>query len=149
MDFIIHAAGSLGNRADLGKHPYRLHCRFRVGADASKRDVEQAANIAADTFIADMAVQGWQHLSQYGFRLTFKGSSVVPMNLGRPKRPPSSREMLPQVMQGATFRSTGEPAVMNVLPPSMVEFVDFDLSGVFLHNTILSEIPDLHEERRH
>ena len=149
MDFIIHAAGSLGNQADLGKKPYRLHCLVRVHERPSRDALTRAANQAAEVFIRDMAVQGWQHQPQYGFKLAFKGASVpyrdIDIGNKRPKRPPSAKEMLPGVAQGARFRSEDTPLAMAYPTLEESEYWDYDLSGVFLHTTILVEYPDAHE----
>ena len=57
--------------------------------------------------------------------------------------------MLPQVMQGAKFRAEDVGGVMLVPDISATEFWDYDISAVFLHETILTEVPDRHEEARH
>lgn len=155
-NFIIHAAGSLGNRPDLGKQAHRLHCHFRIEAHPKPWALELAKRKAAEQFIVDMRTQGWEFMgesgrlppAERGFRMKFYGAYVPVVNPGRPKRPPSSREMLPHVMQGAKFRSTEEPTVLDVPSPAMTEFWEYDISAVFIHTTILAEIPDLHEERR-
>ena len=63
--FIVHAAGSLGNRPDPGKKAYRLHARFEIGAYPSKRQLEKAMHYWMDRFIADMAKRGYQYLDRY------------------------------------------------------------------------------------
>ena len=154
--FIIHAAGSLGNRPDLGKRPYMLHCRFQIEAYPTPGMLDRAKYAAAEQFIADMKVKGWDYIGESsrlpaevrGFKMTFKGAHIETMTLHRPKRAPSSREMLPHVMQGAKFRADERPTVMTVPEINATEFWDYDLRGVFLHDTILAEVPDLHEEFR-
>lgn len=154
--FIIHATGSRGNMPDLGKRPQRLHCRFTVPAYSGERMLTQAKYAAAEQFVADMAVRGWEYIGessrlpadQRGFKLTFKGAHIEIMNPVKPKRTPSSREMQAAVMQGATFRADERATVMTVPHFSQVELWDYDLSGIFLHDTILFEVPDAHEEIR-
>ena len=158
-NFIIHAAGSLGNRPDLGKKPYRLKCRFQIPAYSGERLLERAKYAAAEAFIADMAVKGWQYIGESsrlapdarGFRMTFMGAHVEIMSsVKRPKRPPSSAKMQAAVMQGATFRAPDdEGASVRTVPHfAEAEFWDYELAGVFLRDTLLMEVPDLHEERR-
>lgn len=145
-NFIIHASGSLGGMPDLGKKAYRLHCRFTVGAYPSYRVLEKAKYRAAELFVRDMAKQGFQYVDRHGMTMVFRGASVQVMNLGKPKRPPSSRQMLPHVMQGAKFRSEWEPPIQNALLPSETESWDYELSAVFVHDTILMDVPGRHEE---
>lgn len=147
-NFIIHASGSLGGVPDLGKRPYRLHCRFRVGAKPSQRWLEKATETALEQFVTDMALQGREFIAKQGVKVTFKGAHIAPMGLDRPKRPPSSQRMLPEVMQGAKFRSSGEPRVMTVPHFSQSEYWDYDLSCVFLCDTIVGDVPYPHEEKR-
>lgn len=153
---IVHASGSRGNMPDPGKRAYRLHCRFQIGAYPSARQLELAKYKWAEQFVVDMAKKGYQHIGessrlppeQRGWRLTFKGAHIAPMNLVKPPRVLSSREMLPQVMQGARFRAEEEPPVMLVPHYSETEYWDYDLSTIFIRDTILMDQPDLHEERR-
>ena len=159
MNFVIHAAGSLGNRADLGKRPYRLKCRFQVPAGSGPGLLERAKYAAAEQFVADMAVRGYVYIGgssrlpadQRGFRMAFKGAHVEVMtSIPKPKRLPSAREMQAAVMQGATFREDEKErsTVKNVPHSSQSEFWDYELSAVFLHDTMLFDVPDSHEELR-
>ena len=157
MDFIIHAAGSLGNRPDLGKKPYRLKCRFDVGAYPSERVLEQAKYAAMEQWIADMAVRGFEYIGassrlpdqERGVRMAFKGAHLEIRGIPKPKRPPSSREMQAAVMQGARFRAEDDFSSVRTVPHyTETERWDYELSAVFLSDTILAEIPDLHEEKR-
>lgn len=148
MNFIVHASGSLGNRPDAGKRAYRLHCRFEVGAHPSERQLEKAMHYWMDRFVEDMAKRGYQYLSKYPIEATFKGAYVAPVALPKPKRLPSAREMQRDVMQGAKFRAepvTGMQTVPHYLQAAIWQY---DLSAVFLHDTILMDVPDLHEEKR-
>ena len=155
--FIIHASGSRGNTPDPGKKAYRLHARFPVPAHSGPRVLEKAKYQAADQFVVDMAKRGYQWIGessrlpvdQRGWRLTFKGAHIAAMNLTKRPRTLSSREMLPQIMQGAKFRAEEEPRVYNVPHHNECEFWDYDLSTIFVRDTILGDVPDLHAERRH
>ena len=154
--FIIHAAGSLGNMPDLGKRPYRLKCRFQVPAGSGPRFLEKAKYAAAEQFIADMKVKGWDYIgesarlpaSERGFRMTFKGAHIEVRGLSKPRRLPDAREMQGAVMQGARFLPDARSDVVNVPHYTETEYVDFQLEGIFLHDTILTEVPDINEERR-
>ena len=155
--FIIHAAGSLGNRPDLGKRPYRLKCRFDIGAHPSARHLELAKYEAMDQWVADMAVRGYDYIgdssrlpkSERGVRMTFKGAHIEIRGIPKPKRPPSSREMEYAVRQGAKFRAEDDLSSVWTVPHyTETELWDYELSAVFLSNIILMEVPDLHEEKR-
>lgn len=145
--FIIHAAGSLGNRPDLGKTPYRLKCRFRVGAYPSERVLTEAKFRSFDLFVDAMAKQGFDYIGESsrlpederGVRMVFKGAHVAIMNMHRPKRRLTSKEMLPQVMQGARFLPEEETHAAAVPHYTEVEFWDFELSAIFLRDTMLME----------
>ena len=154
-NFIVHASGSRGNMPDLGKKAYRLHCRFRIGAYPSPRLLDLAKYEAAEQFVVDMAKKGYQHIGessrlppeQRGWRMAFKGAHIAPMNLVKHPRALSAREMLPRVMQGERFRVRDDPPVMLVPHFSEAEYWDYDLSTIFIHDTILMDWPDRHEER--
>ncbi len=132
---------------DLGKRPYWLHCRFEIGAQPTRRQLEQATHKWADRFIEDMAKKGYQYVEKFGIEVTFKGAHIAVMNLPRHPRVLSAKEMLPQVMQGARFRATDEPRVMVVPHFTETELWDYDIKACFLHDTILMDKPDRHEER--
>ena len=155
-NFIVRATGALGTMPDLGKRPYRLKCRFQIPAGAGPRVLEKAKHVAAEQFIADMQVRGFSYIGessrlpagQRGFRMAFKGAHVeIATSVSRP-RVLSAREMLPAVMQGAAFRNEDRSPVQDVPHFTQCEYHDYELSAVFLHDTILTEVPDAHEERR-
>lgn len=141
---------------DPGKRAERRHCRFSIGAYPTHRQLEKAKYRAAEQFITDMAKRGYEYIgesgrlppAERGFKMAFKGAHIETMNLDRPRRPPSSRQMLPQVMQGARFRSEREPAVFTVPHFSETETWDYDLSAVFVRDNFLMDIPHPHEEIR-
>lgn len=154
-NFIIHAAGSRGNMPDPGKKAYRMHCRFTIGAYPGARMLEKAKYAAAEEFVAHMAKKGYQWIGessrlpveQRGWRMEFKGAHIAPMNLPRHPRTLSAREMLPQVMAGNKFRVKDDPPVMLVPHFSAAELWDYDISTIFVRDTILMDWPDRHEER--
>jgi len=141
-------------RPDLGKKPYRLKCRFLIGAFPSERILERAKYKAAEMFVADMAKQGWDYLDQYGFKMTGPFAAVQTVNL--PKRSQQqrwhmpSREIIAAVERGHLSRWTvpdGPNWVKEVPRITETDDWEFELSGVFVHETIVAQYPDRHEER--
>lgn len=134
-------------RPDLGKKAYRLRCRFRVGAYPGARFLEKAKYAAGEQFIRDMQVRGWEYVDRYGFRMTGPYAPVEPTTI-HVIRPPSSRNMLTAVAQGARFLPTDQGSQAQAMPVlHESENWEFELAGVFVHKTILTERPDPHEER--
>mgnify|MGYP001570440128 CR=1 FL=1 len=133
---------------DLGKRPYRFKCRFIIEAYPTKDRLKQGALKAHDLFVRDMAKMDppWEYLSSEPPRLKGPFTPVVPMTL-RVRRPPSSREMLPAVWQGAKFRAGEETLAQIVTPLSQNESWEYELSLVFVRETIRFEVPDQHEEK--
>ena len=146
MEFIIHASGALGNKRDLGKRPYRMKCRFTIEARPARERLKRGALQAHDLFVRDMAKQGWEYLPSERPRLKGPFTPVVPMTV-RIRRPPTSREMLRAVAQGATFRAGPEDLAQTVTPLSQNESWEYELSLVFVRATIRFEVPDRHEEK--
>ena len=140
-------------RPDLGKKAYRLKCRFVIGAYPSEGTVEKAKYHAADLFIADMAKQGWQYVSRHGF--TMKGPFPATQMIMLPKRSEQerwhtpSRELLSAAQAGYRARTGADGGYVRPVPLlSDTDAWEFELAGVFTHDTILTEVPDPHEEIR-
>ena len=140
-------------RLDLGKRAYRLKCRFVIGAFPSERTLEKAKVHAAELFIADMAKQGWQYVSSHGF--TMKGPFPATTTVILPKRSEMerwntpSRELLPAVQSGYRARTGVDGGYARPVPLiTETDAWEFELAGVFTHETILTEVPDAHEEAR-
>jgi len=139
-------------RPDLGRRAYRLRCRFTVNAFPDKDMLEKAKFKAAEMFVRDMAKQGWAYLDKHGFKMT---GPFVPMNIvSLPKRHQQarwhtpSREMLAAVRDGYRGRDVPDQGyVTTVAPIQGADAWDFELAGVFVHKTILTESPDPHEEK--
>lgn len=125
-------------RPDLGKKAYRLHCRFKIGAHPSERILEKAKNIAAERFIDDLKMRGWHYASKYGFNIKGPFPYIEPMRLEKPIRL-TAQQMLPRLLQGERFRSQMPTGVRMVLPLEENEYWEYELTGVFVHNTILVE----------
>lgn len=138
-------------RPDLGKRAYRLRCRFTIGAMPSARTLEKAKYHAAELFVRDMKQQGWEYLDHYGFRMTgpFPATEAVTV----PKRSQQARwhipshELLPALLAGYRVPMPVEPSIVRCVPTiSTTDAWEYELAGVFIRDTILTEVPDPHEE---
>ena len=140
-------------RPDLGKKAYRLKCRFIVGAFPSDRTLEKAKYEAADLFVRDMAKQGWQYLDEHGFKMTgpFPATEIVilPKRSEQERWHTPTRELLSAALAGHPLRAShrGEGYVRNVPSLDSTDSWEFELAGVFVHDTLLAEMPDTHEEQ--
>lgn len=148
MDFIIHAAGSLRNRPDLGKKAYRLHCKFSIGNHPRPEFLKKATYAAADRFVVDMHKQGWEYVEKFGWDRTGPFPAMRAVALPKRVRVPSAREMLAGVKQGNPYRAQAFYGVQSVPLINESEDWEYRLAGVFVHKTILTEYPDRHEEIR-
>lgn len=154
----MHWAGEMSLelllRPDLGRRPYRLKCRFVVGAFPSERTLEQAKYKAADMFVRDMEKQGWQNVEKHGFKMSGPFPHVETINL--PSRSQQqqwhtpSRELIAAVQAGHRPKLPAQNGGYARVVPRLPEIDDweFELAGVFIHETILTEVPDEHEEKR-
>lgn len=143
-------------RPDLGKKAYRLKCRFTVDAHISPERFEKLKFEVAEAWVEDMKLQGWEYdpnrieKSQRGFNLS--GPFYITPVTGLPKfherRKMTSKEMLPMVAQGRRVFDEGRDWAVPVTPLNQSDKWDWEISAVFIHETILTEIPDAHEERQ-
>lgn len=101
----------------------------------------------AEWFVADMKKQHWENLPDYGFKIKGPFPYVEPVTIHIPKRP-SAREMLSAVMQGAPFHDEGSDYATALPSINATEYWEFEIKGVFVHEEILTEYPDPHEEER-
>ena len=129
-------------RSDLGKRPYRLRCRFKIGDHPRLEQVQKASAKAAEQFVKDMHVQGWEFVPKYGFdmRGPFPALKVIPL----PKAPPqlTARQMAPLVAAGHKFRAAPLEGVQSVPLLGETDGWEYELRGVFTHKTILTELED-------
>ena len=132
-------------RPDLGKKPYRLRCRFRIGALPGERWLEKAKYAAAQQFVDDMAGRGFEYVDHFGFRMTGPYPALVPVTVRVPRRL-TAREMLPGVMAVNPYRAGIETLACAVPLLDESEYWEYGLAGVFLHVAILTDTPDPHEE---
>lgn len=133
-------------KPDLGHKAYRLRCKFTIGAAPSRDFLDKAKYAAAEKFVQDMAKQGWVHVSRFGFHMTGPFPAMRAKQVSRRLRVPSAKDMLPAVLQGATFRAPEMYGVQTVPVLGESEDWDYELASVFVHKTILVEHPDRHEE---
>ena len=133
-------------RPDLGKRPLRLKCRFKIEPAPSPRQLEVAKNHCADLFVQEMAKQGFAYMSQFHFRITGPYVFMEPSLLPRPIRM-RAKDMLPHVAQGARFLDEGATGAQEMPTIQYTEYWEYELSAVFLHDTILGEYALPHEEK--
>ena len=131
---------------DRDRKGYRLKCRFVIEAKPTREHLKRGAIKALELFVRDAAKQGWEYEPKYGPRLKGPFAPVVPMNIHR-VRQPSSRDMLPEVRQGARFLAGPETIAQPVPSLDAVDHWEYELAVVFARKTILFEVPDPHEER--
>src|SRR3972149_2404234 len=135
-------------RPDLGKRAYRLRCRFRIGQKPRRDFLEKAKYAAAEKFVADMRRQGWEYVERYGFSMTGPFPSLDPIAIPKRVRVPSAHEMLAGVRQGNPYRAEPVYGVQSVPLLSESDDWQYELAGVFVHKTILTEYTDPDEEIR-
>lgn len=130
-------------RPDLGKRPYRLKCRFITNAFPTERMLEKAKHEAAGLFVRDMAKQGWQHLGGHGFKMSgpFPATEIVTL----PKRSEQERWHTPsaQMLASQSFQRKPQASSYARIVPLITETDswEFELAAVFVHDTLLTEIP--------
>ena len=134
-------------RPDLGKRAYRLKCRFITNPFPNERMLELAKYEAADLFVRDMAKQGWQYTGN-GFKMAgpFPKTELVLL----PKRSEQEQWHMPSREMLATGHFPRKPLqskyAAEVPLITETDSWEFELAAVFIRDTILTEVPDLHEE---
>ena len=133
-------------RPDLGKRAYRLKCRFITNPFPNERMLELAKYEAADLFVQDMAKQGWQYTGN-GFKMAgpFPKTELhlLPKRSEQERWHTPSREML---QSGNFIRRPQQSYAKEVPLITETESWEFELAAVFVHDTLLTEYPDAHEE---
>lgn len=139
-------------RPDIGHRAYRLRCRFRVGAYPTQDWLDKAKYTAAEQFVADLAKQGWTYLDKHGFKMSGPFVPVEIVNLPTRHQQAQwhmkSSEMLNKLGTGQQFRAASASYASIVPPVAECEYWEFELAGVFVHQTLLTERPDAHEEKK-
>ena len=126
-----------------------MKCRFLIGAFPSERMLEKAKYEAADLFVRDMAKRGWQYMDKHGFTMKgpFPATETVSLQ-GQGRWHIPSRELLPAVSQGYGVRAAIDGGYARNVPLiTETDSWEFELAGVFIHDTIMTEVPDPHEEK--
>lgn len=133
-------------RPDRGKKAYRLRCRFTVEAFPNLGFLERAKFRAAQAFVEDMRKRGWEYLNSHGFKMTgpFPAIEVVrlPPRSLQPRWHQPSQEVLQRIMAGQVVRTNGTTYASGVPALGTCEKWEYELAGVFVHDTILTEMPD-------
>ena len=133
---------------DHGKKPYRMHARFASAAYPREEWLVKARNACAEAFIRDMAKQGWHYVDrpgpEFALQLTGPFTKMPPPSLapiGQQERwhfnartddPLASRLRIPHET----------PGVHTLAPRTETDEWEWDISAVFVHDTILMELPD-------
>ena len=141
-------------RPDLGKKAYRLRCRFTVEAYTLPDRIDKYKFKMAEKWVADMYKQGWDYdpnvlpLDDRGFKLRgpFSATPITGLPKLKDIRPMTNREALARVMAGDKLRDTGEDWAVTLPEIDKTDKWEYELSAVFVRNTILTEVPDSHEE---
>lgn len=120
--------------------------RFRIGAHPSPDQLAKERNWAMDDFIRQMAIRDWDYVPKYGYKMAGPFIAIEPVTLPKPSRL-KAKEIMPHVMQGARYLDDGTENVMTVPLLSETENWEYELAAIFVHRTILTDIPDRHEER--
>ena len=140
-------------RPDLGKKAYRLKARFTTNPHPSERTLELAKVEVAEKFVRDMKTQGWDYLPAHGFAMRgpFPKTEVVvlPSRSQQERWHTASAEMLPHIDKpNYARRAEMDGGFARTVPTlAATEAWEFELQGVFTHDTILTESPDRHEEQ--
>lgn len=145
--FIIHATGARGNMPDLGKRAYRLKCAIRVPNNLHGDELKRSVLACLEDFVRDMHLQGFEWQGSYGWRREGMPKPFIEaVTIRRPRRK-SAKEMIRAVMQGARFLDNDPGPASTVPVLEVAEHWQYEVSGVFVHDAILTDIPDKHEER--
>lgn len=129
----------------LERKPHYLAARFRIDPYPSRDLIEVEKVRLAERFVSDMHKQGWDYAGQ-GFKLTGPFPYVEPMTIHIPKTL-TARQMAPMVAQGAKYRDDGGSIAPMMPVLSESECWEFQISAIFSRADLLTETPDLHEER--
>ena len=132
-------------RPDLGKRAYRLRCRFAIDAFPREWFLEKAKYAAAQRFVEDMAKQGWEHIQKFGFQMKGPFSALtvpfLPKRALQEKWHFNARYPMPR-----RISSEGAPAYVGTVPLlGESEKWEYELAGVFIHKTILTELGPAHK----
>mgnify|MGYP001616947722 FL=1 len=103
--------------------------------------------MAAEQFVKDMAKRGWEYVDEHGFRMTGPYPSIEVMSLPKPPARLRNKEALARVIQGDRLRDPGGVITMSVPLLTATEYWEYELAGVFVHKTLVMDLPYPHEEK--
>ena len=137
-------------RPDLGRKAYRLRCRFRTEAFPRDAWLDKAKYAAAEAFVRDMAKQGYEYQDAHGFKLAGPFSCLHIATLPKHSWQFSAAEMLQRLRAGqpVSDRHEGKDYARTAPALTATDQWEYELAGVFIHKTILCEMPDQHEEQK-
>lgn len=137
-------------RPDLGYKPYRMRCRVRTLAGRGPDLQGKAVLAQVESWIDQMATRGFEYNERHeGLKLVGGPYPVVEtVQIPRPKKRMSNKEMRWRVSQGDPCRDDIQSFAMTVPALGQVEFWEYEVSAVFVHKTILVETPSVEEERK-
>ena len=139
-------------RPDLGYKAYRLRCRFIMDAYPLSDWVTKTKFKVAEMFVADMAKQGWEYdpnklpVHERGFKLAGPFPQTPDITNIKVPRRYSGKQALLMVAAGNRLHDEGQDYAVTLPTIDISEKWEYELSAVFIHKTILTEIPDSHEE---
>lgn len=139
-------------RPTRDRKAYQLKCRFVTPAFPKTEWVEEMRVKMAEQFVDDMAKQGWVYVEKHGF--TFTGPYPATEVLVLPKPGDVDRwhipsaDLLPAIKAGFNPQRSATDGGYAMAVPTLQETEnwEFELTGVFHREQILTEIPDPHEE---
>ena len=120
------------------KKPYRLKCRFGIGAHPSEDRLQQEALRSLDSFVVDMHHQGWDYVPGYE---QFSGPymPIAPMTLY--KQPElTAKQMMPLVAAGRKLHQGYATRPLTVLRPQVLERWEYEIRAVFIRRAIHVEV---------
>src|SRR3990167_7299204 len=133
-------------RPALDKKAYRLKARFKIEPYPRTERLEREKVRIAEVFVQEKKKQGWDYVPRYGFTMKGPFPYVAPMTIHRPPVL-SARAMATNVAQGARYLDMGGSMASEMPVLNATEWWEFELRGVFARTQIMTEVPDLHEEK--
>lgn len=133
---------------DLGKKAYRLKCRFITVADPRPEWVEAEKYRQAERFTEDMSKRGFIYdpnklpASERGFKLSgpYPATSITGLPPASDYHQPTGREARDRVLAGDLMRSSDKTYVADVPNLDSTDKWEWELSAVFIHPTIRTEL---------
>lgn len=144
--FIIHAAGSRGNVPDLGKRSYRLKFSVVTWPNPTSDQLRRGLYKSLEPLERQMRTQGFE-LRERTIRFERRQPHIETVEI-HVHRQPTAKQMIRDVAQGAKFRDQGGTIAMAVPLLEETEAWEYIFSAEFIHDTLVFDIPEVHEEGR-